>query len=137
MTLLELQELKRSIASWTSVLGAPIEALNIAALANASEAGALIWDVRSSSAHAAGHPVGARSLGSIDWLLADDSSGGNLIPRAVIAARLATIGLTAGQRVIVYAEPGCLDALVALRALRAVGVRSLAVCEAPRAVALA
>ena len=134
MTLLDVQELQRTIACWTSVLGAPIEALRPDQLADEQARGAVLWDVRSRQAFDAGHVDGARSLGSIDWLLAD-TFGGNLVPRPVIANRLADIGITAGQRVIVYSTAGGIDVLVALRALRAIGVRNLAVCEIAKATA--
>lgn len=136
MTLLDIQELQRTIACWTSVLGAPVQALQPGELADEQLRGAIIWDVRSAQAHQAGHPDGARSLGGIDWLLAD-AFGGNLVPRPVIANRLADIGISAGQRVVVYSTPGGIDVLVALRALRAIGVRDLAVCELTPAPATA
>ena len=127
MTLLDVQELQRTIACWTSVLGAPIEALRPDQLADEQARGTVLWDVRSRQAFDAGHVEGARSLGSIDWLLAD-AFGGNLVPRPVIASRLAEIGITADRRVIVHGTPGSIDVLIALRGLRAIGVRNLAVC---------
>jgi len=136
MTLLDIQELQRTIACWTSVLGAPVQALHPGQLADEQARGAIVWDLRPSQAHQAGHPDGARSLGSIDWLLAD-SFGGNLVPRPVIANRLADIGIASDRRVIVYSTSGGIDVLVALRALRAIGVRDLAVCEVAKVAATA
>lgn len=129
MTLLDRQELQRTIACWSRVLGEPVQALRPDALADEQRRGAIVWDVRSAASHHEGHPEGARSLGGVDWLLAD-AFGGNLVPRPVIANRLADIDIAPGRRVIVYATPGGVDVLIALRALRAIGVRDLAVCDA-------
>ena len=128
MTLLDARELQRTIACWASVLGAPVQALSIDQVAEEARLGSVIWDVRSAADWQAGHPEGARSLGGVDWLLAE-AFGGNLIPRAVIASRLDEIGIAPGRRVILYGIAGSVDVLVALRALRAIGVRDLAVCE--------
>lgn len=136
MTLLDMQELQRTIACWSRVIGEPVQALKPDALAGEQQRGAIVWDVRSAALHQAAHPDGARSLGGIDWLLAD-AFGGNLVPRQVIATRLADIGITPDRRVIVYATPGGVDVLIALRALRAIGARDLAVCDATTTAASA
>ena len=136
MTLLDMQELQRTIACWSRVVGEPVQALKPDALADEQRHGDIVWDVRSAVLHQAGHPEGARSLDGVDWLLAD-GFGGNLIPRPVIATRLADIDITPGRRVIVYATPGGVDVLIALRALRAIGARDLAVCDATAAAASA
>ena len=127
MTLPDSQELQRNIACWASVLGAPVQTLTAEQLAEEHGQGSIIWDARPLSDWQAGHHENARSLGSIDWLLAD-AFGGNLVPRPVIASRLAEIGITADRRVIVHGTPGSIDVLIALRGLRAIGVRNLAVC---------
>lgn len=129
MTLLETQELQRNIACWTSVLGAPVQTVAAGQLTAELSQHSIIWDIRSSADWQVGHPDGALSLGSVDWLLAD-AFGGNLVPRPVIANRLSEIGIAADKRVVVYGRPGSIDVLIALRALRAIGVRDLAVCDA-------
>lgn len=128
MTLLDAQELQRTISCWTSVLGTSVQTVTTGQIIQELAAGSIIWDVRSSQAHQAGHPEGARSLGGIDWLLAD-AFGGNLVPRLVIANRLAEIGIEPGKRVVVCSTTGGIEMPIALRALRAIGVGDLAVCD--------
>ncbi len=134
MTLLETLELKRNIACWTRVLGAPVQTLAASQLSDEIRLHTIIWDVRSRTEWQAGHPEGALTLGGVDWLLAD-AFGGNLVPRPVIANRLGEIGIAPDKRVVVYGPPGSIDVLIALRALRSIGVRDLAVCDAAPAPA--
>lgn len=118
---------KSTVSYWLGALSEPVLMVTSDQMRTAATAGTIIWDVRSNEAHAQGHPDGALSFGSVEWLLAD-SFGGNLIPAPVIAATLRDAGIEPGCSVIIYSEGSAVDAFVALRALRSIGIPNAQVC---------
>ncbi len=123
---MDFNAIRRTASLWLGPLTEP-EFIDEDEIDGAIADGVLLWDVRDSTSHAAGHPTGARSLGSVDWLL-DDRSGANLVPANVIAAALARIGIRAGRDVIVYTTADPVSAFIALRALRAIGIHHARIC---------
>jgi hypothetical protein len=122
-----------ALSYWHGSLSEPVLIIGREDMKRAVAAGAIIWDVRS-EAEAGGRGLeGALTLGEVDWLLADNS-GGNLIPAAVIADTLAKAGIEPGRPVVIYAEQRAVDAFVALRALRSIGIGDAQVCLADAAV---
>lgn len=127
MNPLDFDLVQTAMTYWTGALSEPVPIIDRDDMALAVARGAVVWDVR-----AAGEPgptVDDRvvSLGSVDWLLAE-SDGGNLIPADVIADVLHRAGIQRGSAVIVYAEQHAVDAFVALRALRSIGVADARIC---------
>jgi rhodanese-related sulfurtransferase len=121
--------METAMSYWLGALSEPVLIIDREAMAKAAAEGAIIWDVRSSSEFEREHVDGALTLGEVDWLLADNS-GGNLIPAAVIEDLLGKAGIHRGRTVIIYAEGRAVEAFVALRALRSIGVTSAQVCLA-------
>jgi 3-mercaptopyruvate sulfurtransferase SseA len=112
---------------WLGALSEPVLIIDRQAMAKAATEGAIVWDVRPPAEFERAHVDGALSLGEVDWLLADNS-GGNLIPAAVIEDLLGKAGIHRGRTVIIYAEGRAVEAFVAMRALRSIGVASAQVC---------
>ena len=118
---------RSTVSYWLGALSEPVLMVTTEQMRSAAAAGTVIWDVRAREAFDERHPDGALSLGSVDWLLAD-SFGGNLIPAAVIATTLQSAGIEPGRSVIIYSEGSAVDAFVALRALRSIGIHTAQVC---------
>jgi rhodanese-related sulfurtransferase len=116
-----------AVSYWLGALSEPVLMISRDDMIQAAGRGALIWDVRSREAFEREHAPGALSLGGIDWLLADNC-GGNLIPASVIADTLAEAGIQKARPVVIYAEQRAVDAFVALRALRSIGICDAQVC---------
>ena len=116
-----------AVSYWLGALSEPVLIVDRGEMAQAAAAGAIIWDVRPTQEFQRGHADGALSLGDVDWLLADNS-GGNLIPAMVIEDTLGEAGIQPGRPVIIYAEQRAVDAFVALRALRSIGINDAQVC---------
>ena len=127
MSGLSFEIVHEAMAYWQGALSEPALMISGEEAALAVANGAVIWDVRSSDEYRRGHAEGALSLGGVDWLLAD-TSGGNLIPANVIADALEQAGIQPGRPVVVYAERQAVDAFVALRALRSIGIADARVC---------
>ncbi len=104
---------------WFGALSEPVLMVSPAQMQVAVANGTLVWDVREDAPRLPN--VTTLHLGSMEWLLADNL-GGNLIPATIIATRLSEVGIEPGQPVILYAEGSAIDALIALRALRSIGV---------------
>jgi len=122
-----------ALSYWHGALSEPVLIIGREEMQRAAAAGAIVWDVRS-AAEAGHHRLdGALALGEVDWMLADNS-GGNLIPASVIADTLAKAGIEPGRAVVIYAEQRAVDAFVALRALRSIGIDDAQVCLADAAV---
>lgn len=126
MSDLEFNKIRRAAALWLGPLAEPALIGNDEML-RAAGAGSLIWDVRDEASHRNGHPAGARSLGSVDWLLAEPS-GANLVPAAVIVGALERIGIAPGADIVVYSDADPVSAFIAVRALRCIGVRKVRIC---------
>ena len=126
MRTMDFNAIRRTASLWLGPLGEP-EFIDEDELDGAVADGVLLWDIRSSDAHTAWHPTGARSLGQVDWLL-DEHSGANLVPSNVIASALARIGIRPGRDVIVYAGHEPVPAFIAVRALRAIGISHARIC---------
>ena len=124
---LSFEIVHQAMSYWQGALSAPVLMINCEEAALAVTGGAIVWDVRSSDEFRQAHAERAVSLGGVDWLLADDG-GGNLIPADVIAEALAGTGIQPGREVVIYAEQRAVDAFVALRALRSIGVTNARVC---------
>ena len=116
-----------AVSYWLGALSDPVPMIGPAEAMLAVANGAVIWDVRSGDDYRRGHADGALWLGSVDWLLAGDG-GGNLIPAPVIEDALARAGIRQGVAVVIYAEQRAVDAFVALRALRSIGIADARVC---------
>lgn len=127
MSGLSFDFLQTAVSYWMGALSEPVLMIDRADMAHAAERGAIVWDVRPPPEFDRGHHDRAVSLGSVEWLLADNS-GGNLIPADVIADVLRQSGIQPGRKVVVYAEARAVDAFVALRALRSIGVTDAQVC---------
>ncbi|MBA3477008.1 MAG: hypothetical protein H0T52_01185 [Lautropia sp.] len=116
-----------AVSYWQGALSEPVLIVGRNEMKQAAAQGALVWDVRSAEEFQRGHEEGALSLGGVDWLLADNF-GGNLIPACVIEDQLRQGGIVPGRPVIIYAEQRAVDAFVALRALRSIGISDAQVC---------
>ena len=116
-----------AVSYWLGALSEPVLMISRDDMMQAARRGALIWDVRSREAFGREHAPGALSLGGVDWLLADNC-GGNLIPASVIEDALGQAGILQGRPVVIYAEQRAVDAFVALRALRSIGICDAQVC---------
>lgn len=119
--------MRSTLTYWLGALSEPVLMVTKAQMRAAAENGAIIWDVRAEDVAEGSRPAGALALGSVAWLLADNL-GGNLIPAPIIATRLRDAGIEPGRPVILYAESSAVDALIALRALRSIGVHDAQVC---------
>ena len=124
---MNLQIVQTAMSYWLGALSEPVLIIGRDDMAKAAADGAVIWDVRPRAEFERGHLDGALSLGEVAWLLADDG-GGNLIPPAVIEDALATTGILQGRAVVIYSEQRAVDAFVALRALRSIGIADAQVC---------
>ena len=123
---MDFNTVRRTASLWLGPFTEP-EFIDAGDVSGAIDDGALLWDVRDTPAFNAGHPVGARSLGTVEWLL-DERSGANLVPANVIASALARIGIRPGREVIVYTTDDPVPAFIALRALRAIGIHHARIC---------
>lgn len=121
--------MQTAMSYWLGALSEPVLIIDRQAMAKAAADGAVVWDVRPPGDSKRAPVEGALSLGEVDWLLADNS-GGNLIPAAVIEEQLGKAGIHRGRTVIIYAEGRAVEAFVALRALRSIGVANAQVCLA-------
>jgi 3-mercaptopyruvate sulfurtransferase SseA len=119
--------MQTAMSYWLGALSEPVLIIDRQAMAKAAADGAIVWDVRPAAEFERGHVDGALSLGEVDWLLADNS-GGNLVPAAVIEDVLGKAGIHHGRSVIIYAEGRAVEAFVALRALRSIGLGNAQVC---------
>lgn len=126
MSGLDFEIVHTAVSYWLGALSEPVLMIGRDEMQRAVSQGAIVWDVRDESEFQRGHSDHAISLGSA-WLLADNS-GGNLIPAAVIQEALRNIGIQQGRPVIIYAEQRAVDAFVALRALRSIGISDAHVC---------
>jgi thiosulfate/3-mercaptopyruvate sulfurtransferase len=124
-----LDFVQTALSYWHGALSEPVLIIGREEMQRAAAAGAIIWDVRTAEEAARHRLDGALALGDVDWLLADNS-GGNLIPATVIADTLAKAGIEPGRTVVIYAEQRAVDAFVALRALRSIGIDDAQVCLA-------
>jgi hypothetical protein len=124
---LDLDLVQTAMSYWTGALSEPVQIIDRHEMARALARGAIIWDVRPRDEFERRHEERAISLGSVDWLLAE-ASGGNLIPADVIAEVLYQAGIHRGLEVVVYAERHAVDAFVALRALRSIGMSDAHIC---------
>jgi 3-mercaptopyruvate sulfurtransferase SseA len=127
MSGLNFDFMQTAVSYWMGALSEPVLMIDRADMALAAARGAIVWDVRAPFEFESGHDDRAVSLGNIDWLLAENG-GGNLIPADVIADVLREHGIQPGRKVVVYAEGRAVDAFVALRALRSIGVGDAQVC---------
>jgi 3-mercaptopyruvate sulfurtransferase SseA len=127
MSGLNFEIVHTAVSYWLGALSEPVLIISRDEMKQAAAQGAVIWDVRSAQEFQQGHAEGALSLGSVDWLLADNC-GGNLIPATVIEDQLRQAGIHVGRPVIIYAEQRAVDAFVALRALRSIGITDGQVC---------
>lgn len=127
MSGLNFEIVHTAVSYWLGALSEPVLMIGRDDMRRAVARGAIVWDVRSAEEFARGHGDGALSLGSVDWLLADNS-GGNLIPASVIEDALRKAGIQRGREVIIYTEQRAVDAFVALRALRSIGIADAQVC---------
>jgi rhodanese-related sulfurtransferase len=116
-----------AVSYWLGALSEPVLMISREDMIRAAGRGALIWDVRSHDAFEREHASGALNLGGVDWLLADNC-GGNLIPASVIEDTLVQAGIQKARPVVIYAEQPAVDAFVALRALRSIGICDAQVC---------
>jgi rhodanese-related sulfurtransferase len=116
-----------ALSYWHGALSEPVLIIGREDMKRAAAGGAIVWDVRTAAEQDASRVDGALSLGEVDWLLADNS-GGNLIPAPVIQDTLARTGIEPGRAVVIYAERRAVDAFVALRALRSIGIDDAQVC---------
>lgn len=123
-----LDLVQTALSYWHGALSEPVLIIGREEMQRAAAAGAIVWDVRP-AAEAGQRLDGALALGEVDWLLADNS-GGNLIPARVIADALARAGIEPGRPVVIYAGQRAVDAFVALRALRSIGIDDAQVCLA-------
>lgn len=124
---LDLDLVQTAMSYWTGALSEPVQIIDRDEMARALARGAIVWDVRPREEFERHHEERAISLGSVDWLLAE-ASGGNLIPADVIAEVLHEAGIHRGREVVVYAERHAVDAFVALRALRSIGISDAHIC---------
>lgn len=115
------RRVRSTMTYWFGALSEPVLMVSPAQMQVAVGNGAIVWDVREEGPQLPAIPT--LHLGSMEWLLAD-SLGGNLIPAPIIASRLSEVGIEPGQPVILYAEGSAIDALIALRALRSIGVEA-------------
>jgi 3-mercaptopyruvate sulfurtransferase SseA len=83
---------------------------------------AVLLDARGSLAYRRGHLPGAHQLWSRDLLSFSGAIPGMLAEPAVIAERLRPLGLSPGQRVIVYDDGNGQDAPLVVLALHAFGI---------------
>lgn len=127
MSGLNFEIVHTAVSYWLGALSEPVLMIGREEMERAVANGAVVWDVRSAAEYERGHVHSAVSLGSVDWLLADNS-GGNLIPGSVIEDVLRATGIQQGREVIIYAEQRAVDAFVALRALRSIGIAGAQVC---------
>jgi hypothetical protein len=122
---------RTAMSYWLGALSEPVLIIGRDEMIRAAADGAVIWDVRPADEvernRADGPPSGALTLGDVGWLLADNS-GGNLIPAAVIEDSLGRSGIQRGRAVVIYSERHAVDAFVALRALRSIGIGDAQVC---------
>ena len=116
-----------ALSYWVGALSEPVLMITPQEMARARGEGAVIWDVRTAAEYQQGLEEDDLWLGSVDWLLADNC-GGNLVPAPVIAQTLESNGIKPGRMVIVYAQSRAVDAFVALRALRSIGIHDARVC---------
>ncbi len=120
-----------AMSYWLGALSEPVLIIGRDEMTRAAADGAIIWDVRPAEEvernRADGPLSGALTLGDVGWLLADNS-GGNLIPAAVIEDTLGRSGIQRGRAVVIYSERHAVDAFVALRALRSIGIGDAQVC---------
>ncbi|MGE0801152.1 MAG: rhodanese-like domain-containing protein [Lautropia sp.] len=127
MSALNWELVRSTVSYWLGALSEPVSMVSVAQMQEAAAAGAIVWDVRDPDRYKQGHLPGALSLGTVDWLLAD-SFGGNLIPAKVIEGILGNAGIGPGRRVVIYSAGRAVDAFVALRALRSIGIDDAQVC---------
>lgn len=116
-----------AVSYWLGALSEPVLMIDDSEMQRAVSDGAIVWDVRGDRERGPGCPEGALSLGSVDWLLAENG-GGNLIPASVIEDALGKAGIQKGRAVVIYAQQRVVDAFVALRALRSIGISDAQVC---------
>jgi hypothetical protein len=120
-----------AMSYWLGALSEPVLIIGRDEMARAAADGAIVWDVRPAEEigrnRGDGLPSGSLTLGDVGWLLADNS-GGNLIPAAVIEDTLGRWGIQRGRAVVIYSERHAVDAFVALRALRSIGIGDAQVC---------
>ncbi len=124
---LDLDIVQTAMSYWTGALSEPVPIIDRDDMALAVARGAIVWDLRPKDEFDLAHDEQAICLGGVDWLLAEPS-GGNLIPADVIADVLREAGIHRGREVVVYAERHAVDAFVALRALRSIGVAEARIC---------
>lgn len=124
---LDLDLVQTAMSYWTGALSEPVPIIDHDDMALAMARGAIVWDLRPKDEFERSHDDQAVSLGGVEWLLAEPS-GGNLIPAHVIADALGKVGIHRGCEVVVYAERHAVDAFVALRALRSIGVADARIC---------
>ena len=136
MSGLSFEIVHTAVSYWLGALSEPVLIIGREEMKQAAAKGAVIWDVRAPEEFERAHEEGARSVGSVHWLLADNC-GGNLIPARVIEDQLRQAGIHCGRPVIIYTEQRAVDAFVALRALRSVGVTDAQVCLADAAAQVA
>ena len=127
MSGLNFDFVQTAMSYWLGALSEPVLIIGRDEMARAAADGAVVWDVRPADEVERNRLEGALALGDVDWLLADNC-GGNLIPPAVIEETLAGAGIQAGRAVVIYAEKRAVDAFVALRALRSIGIGDAQVC---------
>lgn len=127
MSGLSFEIVHTAVSYWLGALSEPVLIVGRKEMQQAAAQGAVIWDVRATEEFQRAHEDGALSVGCVDWLLADNC-GGNLIPARVIEDRLRQAGIHRGRPVIIYTEQRAVDAFVALRALRSIGVSDAQVC---------
>ena len=127
MSGLNFEIVHAAVSYWLGALSEPVLMIDRDEMGRAVARGAIVWDVREPAEFKRDHADHAVSLGTVEWLLAENS-GGNLIPANVIADALSEAGIKAGREVIIYAEQRAVDAFVALRALRSIGIDDAQVC---------
>ncbi len=124
---LSFEIVHQAMSYWHGALSEPVLMIDAEEAALAIAGGAILWDLHARKTKGSGQTEAGMPIAGVDWLLAD-ACGGNLIPARIIADTLAQAGIEPGRAVVVYAERRAVDAFVALRALRSIGIADARVC---------
>ena len=100
--------------------------VDTAAVAEALERGAILWDARDEIAYGRGHIPGAVNIGDVNRVLRNPQSE-DFIPTADVARILGAAGIDPAREIVVYAARASTQAYFGLYAIRYFGGRNVRV----------